>query len=62
MNEQEQKTKVFAIAYYTYQTIEKGRNKGKRERVLKHDTFTGTFEELEDYINNNGYELVGYDF
>jgi hypothetical protein len=52
----------YALAVKKLVKIEKGRNKGKYKYELQHLTFSGTWEEVEEYILSNNYILVGYDY
>jgi hypothetical protein len=53
--------KHYAIAVNKLQRIDKGKNKGKYKTVLIHSNFYGTWEELEEYLEENHYVLIGYD-
>jgi phage-related protein len=53
----------WAIIYEKYQTIKSGRNKGKMEKIQKHETFYGTWNELEEYLDLDVHGILkGYDY
>lgn len=53
---------TFAICVYKLNKILKGKNKGKYKNDMLHLHFTGTWEDLENYLSNNRYTLLGYDY
>jgi hypothetical protein len=47
----------WAIVYREWVTDGRGRRMGE----IHHDSFTGHWEELEYWLNTDGYELLGWD-
>lgn len=55
-------TRTYILAVNKLVKIQKGRNAGKYKNKLLHKPFTGTWEEVEQYLDENNYVLVGFDF
>lgn len=51
----------YAIVYKKLVKMTKGRSAGKYKYEQKHESFNGTWEELEEYLNKNSLILIGWD-
>jgi hypothetical protein len=52
----------YALAVNKPKKITRGKNKGRYKYELQHKTIHGTWADVEKYLAENNYILVGYDY